>query len=256
MKKERKKTASNKKMYGIVTLFFWLFAWQVLAILVNNQIFLASPRSVLKALIELAGQKLFWLSIFNSFFKILIGLILAILIGIFIAVLSYNSCILKELIVPFMRGVQATPVASFIILALLWIRSENLSILCSFLMVLPVIYTNVLQGLINTDIKLLEMARVFRIKSGKKIRYIYIPAVMPYFASACSIGLGLCWKAGIAAEVIGLPKNSIGEQLYESKIYLMTDQLFAWTIVIISVSVISEKVLLRLIRFLQRKWAG
>jgi len=123
-------------------------------------------------------------------------------------------------------------------------------------MVLPVIYTNVFQGLISTDTKMLEMARVFQIKPGRKIRYLYIPAVMPYFASACSIGLGLCWKAGIAAEVIGLPKNSIGEQLYESKIYLLTDQLFVWTIVIISISMISEKIVLWGVRFLQKKWTG
>lgn len=256
MKEERNKTASQKKIYGIATTLFWLFVWQLAASAVNREVFLASPLAVMKALLQLAGQGLFWLSIFNSCFKILMGLLLAVVFGILLAVLSYNSRLLKELILPFMRMIQATPVASFIILALLWVSSSNLSVLCSFLMVIPVIYTNVLQGLLSTDFKMLEMAQVFRIRRGMKIRYLFIPAVMPFFVSASSVGLGLCWKAGIAAEVIGLPTNSIGEQLYESKIYLMTDQLFAWTIVIIFISVVSEKLLLRIVHLLQKKWAG
>ncbi len=256
MKRERSKTAGNKKIYGIAAAFFWLFVWQLTAAAVNREIFLASPLAVIKALLQLAGQGLFWISIFNSCFKILLGLLLAVVFGILLAVLSYSSRLLKELILPFMRIIQATPVASFIILALLWVSSANLSVLCSFLMVVPVIYTNVLQGLFSTEPKMLEMAQVFHIRTGKKIRYLFIPAVMPFFASACSVGLGLCWKAGIAAEVIGLPQNSVGEQLYESKIYLLTDQLFAWTIVIIFISVVSEKLLLRIVRLLQQKWSG
>ncbi len=246
------KTTFYNKKYRILAVIFWIVLWQLVSMLVNKEMLLASPFAVLRAFAGLTGEADFWMSIFNSFFKIVLGFLLAIAIGILFAVMSYRSTVLKELISPLMKIIQATPVASFIILALLWVQSKNLSILCSFLMVLPVIYTNVLQGLSDTEPKMLEMAQVFRIRPVKKIRYIFIPAVMPYFVSASTVGLGLCWKAGIAAEVIGLPKFSIGEQLYEAKIYLMTEELFAWTIVIILISVISEKVIIRFIRFIQK----
>lgn len=147
----------------------------------------------------------------------------------------------EQFLAPFMLTVKAVPVASFVILILIWVSSKNLSIIISFLIVLPVIYTNIKDGISSCDKQLLEMAQVFRISPMRKIRYIYISQIMPFFRAACSISLGLCWKSGVAAEVIGIPKNSIGENLYNAKIYLDTPDLFAWTVVIILISLIFEK---------------
>ena len=145
---------------------------------------------------------------------------------------------------PLITVIKATPVASFIILCLIWIPSRNLSVFISFLMVFPVVYTNLLEGLRQTDKQLLEMADSFGAGLGKKVEFVYLSQVMPYAATACKLGLGLCWKAGIAAEVIGIPTGSIGEKLYKSKVYLETPDLFAWTIVIIFVSMTFEKIFL------------
>jgi len=117
-------------------------------------------------------------------------------------------------------------------------------------MVLPIIYTNVLNGIKSADPKLLEMADVFELPASRRIMYIYVSQVLPFFRSACSVGLGLCWKAGIAAEVIGIPTGSIGEKLYMAKIYFATGDLFAWTLTIIIVSVIFERLFMLLIRSL------
>ena len=146
------------------------------------------------------------------------------------------------------HGDKATPVASFIILCLIWIPSRNLSVFISFLMVFPVVYTNILEGIRQTDKQLLEMADSFGAGVGKKLQFIYLSQVMPYAVTACKLGLGLCWKAGIAAEVIGIPAGSIGEKLYKAKVYLETPDLFAWTIVIIAVSVGFEKIFMFVLR--------
>ena len=161
-------------------------------------------------------------------------------LGIFLAVLAYWSKTVEILIAPVIAVVKSTPVASFIILCLIWIPSRNLSVFISFLMVLPVIYTNILEGIQQTDSKILEMAKVFQVNPGRKIRYIYVSQVLPYFLSACRLSLGMCWKAGVAAEVIGVSSGSIGEKLYNAKIYLNIPDLFAWTIVIIVISFVFE----------------
>jgi NitT/TauT family transport system permease protein len=248
-----RQAVTYKKLYKVFAILFWLVMWQIISMIIDKEMLLASPIAVISALGNLLATGNFWQSLIGSFRKIVVGFLLGTLFGIIIAIISYKSMLLRELIEPLIKVIKSTPVASFVIIALIWVGSANLSVLISFLMVVPVIYTNTLRGLCEIDSKLLEMAKVFRVNSFKKVRYIYIPEVMPYFVSAVSVGLGFCWKSGVAAEVIGLPKNSIGEHLYEAKIYLMTKELFAWTIVIIFISVIFEKAVMKFLRWIQKQ---
>ncbi|SCP96127.1 NitT/TauT family transport system permease protein [Anaerobium acetethylicum] len=239
--------------YKIAAVLFWITVWQVLSMAVGREMLLASPFAVMGALWGLFREAEFWQSVMYSFSRIVLGFFMAIAAGIVLGACSHRSRLVREILAPPMVIIKTTPVASFIIIALIWVHSKNLSVLISFLMVLPVVYSNMLQGIQSTDQKLLEMAKVFRVPRMKKMIYIYIPAVMPYFISACSVGLGFCWKSGIAAEVIGLPSRSIGARLYEAKLYLMTKELFAWTIVIIIISVFFEKTVMRAIHFVERR---
>lgn len=184
----------------------------------------------------------FWQSIAFSFARIILGFTLALFLGTALAALAYAFFSVEILMDPLVTVIKSTPVASFIILCLIWIPSRNLSVFISFLMVFPVVYTNLLEGLKQTDKQLLEMADSFGAGIGKKVEFVYLSQVMPYAATACKLGLGLCWKAGVAAEVIGIPTGSIGEKLYKAKVYLETPDLFAWTIVIILISLTFEKI--------------
>lgn len=232
----------------IIVLAFWLLIWQIASTVIGEEILLVPPFSVLKTLLILIKTSNFWTSILFSISRIITGFLLAVILGIILATLSYKFILIKELLNPLIIVIKSTPVASFVILALVWISSKNLSIFASFLMVIPIVYTNILEGLVNVDNKLIEMVYVFKVTPIKKIIYIYIPQLMPFFISACSLSLGLCWKSGIAAEVIGVPTGSIGENLYQAKIFLNTDELFAWTFVIIIVSIIFEKIMLYIIK--------
>lgn len=225
----------------IFSIFFWIGIWQIISMIIGQEILLVSPFSAIKRLIELSVEMVFWNSILFSFIKITTGFILAFIIGIVMAIISSNNKNFKILIEPLILTIQSIPVASFIILCLIWVSSKNLSILISFLIVLPVVYRNILDGINSIPNELNDMAKVFKVNKVKKIRYIYMSEVAPYLRAACSISLGLCWKAGIAAEVIGMPVNSIGEKLYQAKIYLNTPDLFAWTIVIIIISIAFQK---------------
>ena len=147
-----------------------------------------------------------------------------------------------------MGVIKSIPVASFVILVLIWVPSRNLSVVISFLMVTPIVYSNVLGGISSMDKKLTEMADIFAVPFPRRLRYLYLPQVAPFFRSACAVGLGLCWKAGVAAEVIGLPAGSIGEALYTAKVYFQTGDLFAWTAVILILSMLSERIVLWLLK--------
>lgn len=239
------KNSRNIRLWAVI---FWLLIWQLASVAIDSDILLVSPLRVIIRLGELSLLGMFWESILNSFLRIVGGFLLATITGIILAGLASRFRRIRELLAPAMLSIKAVPVASFIILALIWFSSKNLAILISFLMVLPIIYTNVLEGIRSTDTQLLEMAQVFELSVPRRIRYIYVPQIMPFFRSACAVALGLCWKSGIAAEVIGMPTRSIGEQLQQAKVYLNVPDLFAWTLVIVSVSLVFEKLFLFLLK--------
>lgn len=239
------KSGSVRKLW---ILLFWIVVWQLAAMAVHNTILLVGPLDVIRSLSALIRTSAFWAAIVHSFGRILTGFFLAFVTGVLLGSLSWRFRLLKEFIEPLVLVIKSVPVASFVILALIWIGSKNLSVLISFLVVFPILYINTIAGLESTDPKLLEMAAVFSLRPHSRIRFIYLPALLPYLVSGCEVALGLSWKSGIAAEVIGIPAHSIGENLYLSKIYLGTADLFAWTIVIVAVSALFEMLFLKLLK--------
>lgn len=231
----------------------WIIVWQLGCMALDQEILLVSPVSVAARLFELVQQSSFWSSILFSVGRITLGFFIGFFFGLLLAFVSSRIRLIRELIQPVITVMKSVPVASFVILCLIWISSKNLSVFITFVMVFPIIYTNILEGILTTDKQLLEMAGIFNVTKRKRLRFIYLPHIMPFLRSACSVTLGMCWKAGIAAEVIGIPSGSIGEKLYEAKIYLSTPDLFAWTVVIIVISLIFEKLFLLVLNLIYKR---
>ena len=179
----------------------------------------------------------------------------AVVLGVMLAVVCCRSRLLDALLSPLVTMVKSTPVASFIILLLIWVGRDLLPTVIVVLMVLPVVWGNVCAGIRNTDPLLLRTARVFGFSRWRTLRRVYVPSVMPHFLSACRTSLGLAWKSGIAAEVLTVPTMSIGKMLFESKLYWEVTDLFAWTVVVILCSLIIEKVLMAAVGRLGKRYA-
>ena len=247
---EREKTRMKQKIkrrYGAAAVVFWLAVWQLAAAAIGQEVFLVSPLQAAGTLVQLLPQPDFWQRVGFSAGHILLGFLLGAMCSVVCSVAAERWVWVDALLSPVMQLVKATPVASFIILALVWVSGKSLSILISFLMVLPVLYGAVRTGIESADPQLLEMARVFRLPLARRVKAIWLPAVLPAFRQGCSVALGICWKSGVAAEVIGLPDGSIGDALYRAKITLSTGELFAWTFVIILLSAAFEKLFLALL---------
>jgi len=219
---------------------FWLGVWQLAAAAVGQELLLPGPAAVGRRLLELAAGAVFWQTALASLLRIFGGLLLGVALGALLAGLTAWVPLLDWVLTPAVKVVRATPVASFILLVYLWVERGRVPGLISALMVLPVVWGNVTRGIAETDPQLLELARAYGFGRGRTLRRIYIPSVLPYFASGCRTALGLAWKAGVAAEVLCQPQNAIGTQIYNTKYYLETPSLFAWTLVVIALSFLLE----------------
>ncbi|MCR5376959.1 MAG: ATP-binding cassette domain-containing protein [Lachnospiraceae bacterium] len=242
--------ALKKPAYLLISIAAWILLWQYAADRLDKSVLLPRPGRVLKAFAELVKSERFGTILRSSLLHIAVGFAAALVIGCLLAVLCRFSDLAAAIMIPPMKLVKTVPVVSFIILLLLWVKPERISVVISFLIVLPVVYENVSRGVRETPESMVDMARIFRVPLLRRLRFLYLPNAVPYATAAVSSGLSLCWKAGIAAEIIGLSKDSIGRQLYDAKLYLDTENLFAWTIVVILVSVVMEWLIMIVFRAL------
>ena len=241
------------KWWRVAAVLFWLLVWQGGAMLLHDSLLLVSPVRVLQRLFALLKEKSFYQAVLFSLARNAGGFALGLLAGCLLAVLAARFRPVEYLLRPLMVTVRAIPVASFIILALVWLSSKRVSIFIVFLMVLPIVYSNLLEGLRGRSGKLEEMARMYRVPWYRRLLYIDLPQLRPALLAALSLGLGLSWKSGVAAEIIGVPRGSMGYALYQAKLYLDTPSLYAWTLTVVGMSVLFEQAVLVLVK---RAFAG
>lgn len=219
---------------------FWIGVWWLASWRVGKPLLFPSPAAVLQRLLDLMQTKEFYQITANSLWNVLLGILTAVLLGCVLAIATYKIAILREALLPVMTVIKATPVASFIILALIWMGAANVPTFITILIVLPIVWTNLDEGLGKIDPLLIEVTKLYKMPFIKRIKLLFLPSVKPYFVSACRTSLGLAWKAGIAAEIIARPRNSIGTMIGDAKQYIMTEDMFAWTLTVIILSLVIE----------------
>lgn len=210
--------------------------WELFTKLVDNSFLLVGPVEAFRHILLLMEKATFFRILSFSSFRILSAYFLAFILALTLALFSYRHKFFENLIQPPLFLLRSLPVASFVIILLFFIGRAYLSFFISFWMSFPIFYFNFLEGLKKLDQDVLEMARVFRFSPWHRFRYILIPGIYPQMLSSAKLAMGLSWKSGIAAELIGQVRNSIGYQLMDAKVSLDMGEVFAWSIIMIALS--------------------
>lgn len=239
---------TGKFIRTALIVLIWLVIWQALALIINNSILLSGPVDTVKALITLGTTASFYISVGRTVGKVLLGFLIGMCLGTGFSILSYKVKAVREFLAPFVSVIKSIPVVSFIIIALIWAGSSNVTIIVSSVIAFPIFYKNILEGLFVTDPKMLELAIVYQMKASGKIRYIYLPSLSSNIKSAVSLAIGMAFRGGITAEVVGQPLRSIGNGLYRAKINLATSEMFAWTLVAVLCAFVVEKLISLIVR--------
>lgn len=246
MKVGKKNEQKNFILRRVLIILFWLFVWQGVAWIVGNKILLEGPIGVAMRLIEDLQTLEYYQTVGASVLRIMGGLTCGLILAVCMGVLSRKQKTVEEFLLPLIQFLKVAPITCFVVLLLIWTGSENLAFYIALLVAFPPVYFNLLEGLKQMDEKMLEVAKVYRMPLKNRLRYIYLPGVKPYFISALTIAIGMAFKAGIAAEIIGTPDYSMGERIYMSKIYLDTAGVFSWMITVIFVAYLCEKFVVKL----------
>jgi len=227
----------------LFVILFWILVWEILSLIIGQEIYLPSPHAAFSALLNLLTSKDTYITIFFSTYRTLGGFFLSCVFGIFLGIMSGIYKPMYDLLNPLIIIMRTIPVMSIIIIAIMWFKDTNVPVFVAFLMCFPIIWTNTVSGIHSTDVKLLQMCEVYKIKRIRVIKSVYFNSSLPYIQAGMVSALGIGWKVTSAAEVLSLPKYSIGRFLYDSKVYLEIPGLFAWTIIIVSLSFTFEALL-------------
>lgn len=238
----------SRKFLKILYILIWLLIWEGVSLLAHNHVLLAGPVDTLQALFQMLREGEFYRSLLYSLAGILGGLFAGAFLGIASAFLGYKWNHFADFLAPLVTAVKSVPVASFVIILLVWFGNRITAALVVALVSFPILYIATLEGLRGMDEKLLEMAAVYKIRGFRRLRFIYLPAIRTELLGAFSLAIGMGFKSGTAAEVIGQPLHTIGNSLYRAKILLETDRLFAWTIAIVLLTFLTEQLLRKIFR--------
>lgn len=224
-------------------IIFWLLLWQVVAVAVRNPLLLPSPTETLDGLFRLARDPVYYLDIGATIFRCAAAILLSLFFGAVLSLASYKLAFVREALSLPVAFFKSAPIMAVAIYFIFLLTSGNVPILVCFIMCFPIVYTNLLQGFDSMDRKYTEAAGMYGLSAFMMTRFIYIPQLYPYFRSAMSLIAGLSWKAVVTAEVLSIPKFSLGYKLMNAKYYLNTDLLFAYVATIVAISIIFEKMI-------------
>lgn len=227
---------------------FWLAVWVFVAALVAQPLILPGPGAVVVALLRLVCDAGTWAILAGSGARILGGLALAAVCGGLLAGISSRLRAFARLVAPALSFVKATPVACVVVLLLIWLGSARVSIAAVFLMALPGVYFSLVEGLTQADKPLEQMFRLHGVRGWRLFCAHIWREVLPFVLSCARAVIGMSWKAGVAAELIGMAVGTVGERIYQAKLLIETADLLAWTVLVVMASWACERVLVWLLR--------
>lgn len=242
----------KNKIKQVLVVLVWILIWQVVYVLINQPLLVPSPWMTLAAFGKIIVQIATWKTIFFTAVRILTGYLIAVFMGLFAAVLAYRFSLFEEIIRPVVLLTKSIPVASFIVAALAWLNAENISVFITAFVSFPMIYLQLFTSLKNMDKSILDMCKVFRVSGQKKIKYLFVPLILEKMQEVVASTIGMAVRAAVAAELIGVPMQSIGEAIYKTKLYFDIAELFAWTILIILLCLFMEMALRKILHCLKR----
>ena len=244
----------NRNWLGGLAILVILVGWHLSAILIHLPLILPTPGQAMRQVIALVATFDFWHHLGATLGRGFLGFGLALLLGLIIGIAAGEHQTIHAFFRPLIILLRSTPVMSIIILALIWFSHDNVPVFVAFLMAFPIVVQNIIEGIRSVDNQLIEMVRTYRVCYKYQLTRLYLPSLLPFLTAGISSGLGITWKVLIAAEVLAYPAWGIGAQMDTARVYLQTDKVFAWTLVVIALGLFFDYLLDYLLKLPFAAW--
>lgn len=233
----------KNSLLTLLSIFIFVVVWKLASISMGTEIIFPSPEATFFSFIEIIKSADFFPTVFSTLGRVLLAFMIAVCAGVVVGLIIGFNRTTDILFKPVLSIIMTTPVISFILLALIWFKTEQIPIFATFLMTFPIITINVSEGIKGIDKNIIDMAYAYKVNKIRILREIYLPSIMSFLVAGISTAVGIGWKVTVTAEVLSQPQFGIGTQLDTAKMYIETSAVFAWTFVAIFLGFICEKII-------------
>ncbi len=234
---------TRNRLISLVSVLVLLLIWKLGSLWASSDLILPSPEKTLSTTLEILVQKGFLAAVGSTVARGLVGFILSLFLAAGLGTWAGVSPAVEAALKPVLIAVRSTPVISFILLALIWFRVEQVPVFIAFLTMFPIVCTNIIEGIRSIDRELVEMARFYRVPARRILLEVYLPGIAPFLTSGISTAIGFGWRAVIIGEVLSQPRFGIGSLMQRAQTYLLVSELIAWTVIAILISALFEQVI-------------
>lgn len=234
-------TIKQNKIYKISGVFFCLALWELFAQIVKAPFIVPPLKEILKAFFIIIKTQETYLFILSSLIRILITLFLDSFITFVLGIAAGLNKKIEEFLSAPENILKSSPTISVLLLSLIWFKSDMTPVFVTSLIVLPILYRNIADGVRNIDKNLIEMSYDFNVPFSKRLKLLYLPCIKPFLRNGYVLSTGFAVKVVIMAEVLSQPKYGIGSAFQTAKVQIETAAIFAWTVIAILLAAIMQK---------------
>lgn len=230
-----------------------LVVWEIFARRYGAYV-LPPPGSVLAGIGTVVRSGELWTHTGASLYRIVLGFGGALGLAILMGLASFLWGPARVVVRDVTTVLNSTSVFVWIVVSLIWFGLTDLApIFTTFMITLPVVAANVVEGVESVDRRLLEMGQVYRLSGWQRFRAIVIPSTIPYLVAGLKVGFGLALKVSVVAEIFGVT-SGIGYIMNYSREILATQMVFAWAIVMICIMLVTDKLLFESLTRRLERW--
>jgi len=230
----------KSKLYTLISCLFFIGLWQVIAIIINNDIYIPKIQQVIEAIKLIFMEQSFWKVILSSFYRTILSYMLALVFSMTLGVLGAVYPFFQYLMQPVNSFAKTIPTMVLVVLLLVWFDKDITPFAVGFAIIFPVLYEGIRNSLMQIDKKMIDMTKIYEVSLKDKIKKIYVPVMKFYFMSIFVSTFSLTFKVVITGEVYGQPKFGIGSQIQLEKVNFNAPGIFAWIVIIVIISLVLE----------------
>jgi len=232
----------KSKLYTGLSCVFFILLWQLIAVIINNDIYIPRIQQVIEAIKIIFNEQNFLKVILSSFYRTMFSYLLALIFSMILGVLGKVYPFFQYLMQPINSFGKTIPTMVLVVLSLVWFDKDKTPFVVGFAITFPILYEGIRNGLMQIDKKITDMTKIYEVSLKDKIKKIYFPVMKFYFMSIFVSTFSLTFKTVIAGEVHGQPKFGIGSQIQLEKVNFNVSGIFAWIVIIVIISLVLEMI--------------